>query len=261
MDVCLQYGRPRAADAPGVHPAGRAARIPPMTLALWGPPTFVLAFRHALAALRMDSPGTDPLKALQDRNRQLAVLLQAAARGDGRAFEQFYLATARGTLSAVRRIVGDAWAEDVLADCYFQAWRQAPEFDAARGSALGWLLALARSRALDRLRQETLRHGGAPGATAWEPDAAEAHPDPGPDALLESVQQRSALHDAIGTLSANERWVLGLAYFRDLTQAEIATRTGLPLGTVKSLMNRSQQKLRAALQPERTVADPATPAP
>ena len=249
---------------PAMHLRAATGRIGGMTTALaLGPPAaFVLAFRQLPAALRMEEPRVDPLLALQDRNRQLAGLLQASARGDGRAFEQFYLDTARVALSVVRRIIGDAWAEDVLADCYFQAWRQAGDFDAARGSPLGWLLALARSRALDRLRQEAVRHGGASGASAWEPDAADAHPDPGPDALLESVQQRGHLHRALQQLAPNERWVLGLAYFRDLTQAEIAARTGLPLGTVKSLMTRSQQKLRLALQPIRPVAaDPATPEP
>jgi len=184
------------------------------------------------------------------RDEHLAALLKAAAGGDARSFEAFYDATVRYAMAVVRRIAGDAHTEDVVADCYFQAWRDAARFDAERGSALTWLLTIARSRALDRMRQETLRHGGLSGAPAFDADAQAGEPGdaPGPDQLLESVQACSRLHAALAQLSANERWALGLAYFRDHTQSEIATLTGLPLGTVKSLINRAQHKLREALQ-------------
>jgi RNA polymerase sigma-70 factor (ECF subfamily) len=194
------------------------------------------------------APTTAHATASHASDARLAALVAAAARGDGRAFESFYEATARLALAVVRRIVGSAHAEDVLADCYFQAWREASRFDASRGSALAWLLTMARSRALDRLRQELLRHGGAAGAPALDAEAL-AGSAPGPDELLESTQAHSRLHAALAALSANERWVLGLAYFRDLRQPEIARATGLPLGTVKSLMTRAQHKLRARLAP------------
>jgi RNA polymerase sigma-70 factor (ECF subfamily) len=183
----------------------------------------------------------------QERDEQLAGLLRLAAGGDARAFELFYSGTVRCAMALVRRIVGDAYAEDVLSDSYFQAWRHASQYDPARGSAVTWLLTLTRSRALDRLRQETLRHGGITGAPAFEPGQEPAH-EAGPEQLLEGVQARSCLHAALAQLSATERWVLGLAYYRDLTQTEIASATGLPLGTVKSLASRAQRKLREALQ-------------
>ena len=189
----------------------------------------------------------DPSPSSQDEP-PLAALLHAAARGDARAFEQFYGATCRQALAVVRRITGTAFAEDVLSDCYFQAWRDAARFDAARGDAIAWLLTIARSRALDRMRKEALRHGGLSGAPESDPASCEDAQAPGPDALLQGVQERSRLHAALAALSANERWVLGLAYYRDFTQAEIAGITQLPLGTVKSLMTRAQHKLREALQ-------------
>src|SRR6185369_5481191 len=159
---------------------------------------------------------------------QLAGLLRAAAGGDGGAFESFYSSTARYAMAVVRRIAGDVHAEDVLSDCYFQAWRNAKQFDSARGSALAWLLTMARSRALDRLRQETLRHGGLSGAPEFDPDSGEPGQDAGPQQLLESVEAGSRVHAALSQLSPNERWVLGLAYFREHTQTEIASLTGLP---------------------------------
>jgi RNA polymerase sigma-70 factor, ECF subfamily len=195
----------------------------------------------------MHEPAIDALVSNAARDERLAALLRAAAEGDGRAFESFYNGTARQAMAVVRRIVGDAHAEDVLADCYFQAWRNAKQFDAARGSPLAWLLTMARSRALDRLRQEALRHGGLAGAPEHDADSGEAA-QCGPEQLLESLESRSRLHRALAQLSANERWVLGLAFFRDHTQSEIAALTGLPLGTVKSLINRAQHKLRETLQ-------------
>jgi RNA polymerase sigma-70 factor, ECF subfamily len=224
-----------------------------MDAAVGAAPSFVLACllpaaQPAPRAARMPTPSPDTELADSLRAQQLAQWLQAAAGGDGRAFENFYDATSRLAFAVVRRVVGEAYAEDVLADTYFQAWRAAAQFDTARGSALAWLLTIARSRALDRLRQETLRHGGATGAPDYQPDAQTRCPDLGPDELLESMQARGRLYDALRELSANERWVLGLAYFRDLTQVEIGKVTGMPLGTVKSLMTRSQHKLREALQ-------------
>jgi len=229
-----------------MHPASPPARkYPMMSLALRVPPplTFVLAFRSSMQEHAIDLPGSTAA-----RDEQWAALLQAAAGGDARAFEAFYDATVRYAMAVVRRIAGDGHAEDVVADCYFQAWRNAGQFDAGRGSALTWLLTMARSRALDRLRQETLRHGGLAGAPEFDADESQPTLDPGPDQLLESVEACTRLHTALSQLSANERWVLGLAYFRDRTQSEIATLTGLPLGTVKSLITRAQHKLRETLQ-------------
>lgn len=234
-----------------MHPVGRAGRTEPMDATAGCSASFVLAFRQPAAApfpraRPMQTPAHDADLAERVRQQQLAQWLRAAAGGDARAFEHFYEATSRQAFAVVRRIAGDNHAEDVLADAYFQAWRSAAQFDPARGTALTWLLTLARSRALDRVRQETLRHGGTLGTPAHDGEQ-ERCPRPGPDELLESVEAHTRLHCALRDLSANERWVLGLAYFRDLTQTQIAAETGLPLGTVKSLMTRSQHKLRDAL--------------
>jgi len=223
--------------------------------------TFVLALRRAFApvpgrarirptiARTMQEPSTGTPTLPAPPEPELAALLASAAGGNARAFEQFYDATARHAMAVVRRVAGDAYAEDVLSDCYFQAWRNAAQFDPARGSALAWLLTMARSRALDRMRQETLRHGGLSGAPEFDADAEQAAHDLGPEALLETTQSHSRVHAALAQLSANERWVLGLAFFRDCTQSEIAALTGMPLGTVKSLITRAQHKMRESLTP------------
>lgn len=228
------------------------------------PATFVLALQQAatvhpvrgttrpITTTGMQEPIPDSSASHAARDEQLALLIADSAGGDGRAFERFYNLTVRYAMAVARRIAGPALAEDVLSDSYFQAWQHAQRFDAARGSALTWLLTITRSRALDRVRQEALRHGGLGGPPEFDAGTIETSTDPGPEALLDSLQARTRLAGALSRLSPNERWVLGLAYFRDCTQTEIAALTGMPLGTVKSLVTRAQHKLREALE-DRTV--------
>ncbi len=200
-----------------------------------------------LADEAVDKLNVDVCDADKARNRELATFIAAAATGDARAFEMFYERSIHFTTGIARRIVGNNFLEDVLSDAYFQAWRDASRFDASRGNAMSWIITITRSRALDRLRQENVRHGGMSGAPEAVADDAADEFTPGPDSLLEQLQSASALHRAMATLSVNERWCLALAYYREHSHPEIAAFTGLPLGTVKSLINRSQQKLRELL--------------
>lgn len=182
------------------------------------------------------------------RDVELAGLLRAASLGGAGAFETFYERTIGYAHALARRMVKPDDREDVLADAFFQVWREAGRFDPARGSAVTWLLTLVRSRALDLLRHQ---RAGVPVESADElPDRASDLP--GPDELLALARAGSRLHTAMSTLAPNERWVLGLAFFRDLTHQQIADNTALPLGTVKSLILRSQLKLREQLGTERT---------
>jgi RNA polymerase sigma-70 factor (ECF subfamily) len=146
--------------------------------------------------------------------------------------------------------------EDVVADGYFQAWRGAADFDARRGSPVTWLLTIVRSRALD-----LMRHRKASPEVAGADPASDATPAdfPGPAELLDGVQTRSRLHAALSALSAQERSVLCLAYYREMTHREVSLEIGLPLGTVKSLILRAQAKLRAQLVEPDASPSPATP--
>jgi RNA polymerase sigma-70 factor (ECF subfamily) len=179
------------------------------------------------------------------RDRELAEWLRAAAAGDHAAFERFYDATLGYAHAVARRMLRPADLEDLLADAYFQAWREAPRFDAGRGSPVTWLLTLVRSRCLD-----LLRHQRASPEVASDDGGHDERPshEPGPDQLLDAIESGTRLHAALAALSAHERWVLGLAYWRELTHREICEVTALPLGTVKSLILRAQAKLREQLK-------------
>jgi RNA polymerase sigma-70 factor, ECF subfamily len=198
------------------------------------------------AATRANVAADAALAARAERNDALAVLLRCAAAGDARAFEGFYDATVGYAHALLRRMLRPADVQDVLADAFFQAWREAPRFDASRGSAVTWLLTLARSRALDLLRHQR----ASPEVEAGDDTPEAPAPTPGPDDLLASMQTDTRLRAALAGLSSNERWVLGLAYYRDLSHREISAETGLPLGTVKSLILRAQGKLREQLATE-----------
>lgn len=174
------------------------------------------------------------------RDEQLACLLLRTAKGDQQAFAQFYDATAGYAQALARRMASAADLEDVLADAYLQVWRKAGSFDAARGSAVTWLLLIVRSRALDLLRK--------PREEQLDEDTPDVPADDaGPPDLLETTQANATLHAALAQLGAKERWALSLAYYRDMSHAQIAAHTGMPLGTVKSLINRAQEKLRALM--------------
>jgi len=196
----------------------------------------------ANAAAAMPEPAVDPQR--RARDERLAALLQRSAAGDAQAFAAFYDASVVHARTLARRILRDAELDDVLADAFFQAWRDAARFDAARGSAMAWLLTIVRTRALDLLRQRQLRGHGAEAEPA---DAASD--DPGPPDLLAQSQAGTQLHAALERLSQQERWLLGLAYYRDHSHVQIAAATALPLGTVKSVLLRAQHKLRALLEP------------
>jgi RNA polymerase sigma-70 factor (ECF subfamily) len=138
-------------------------------------------------------------------------------------------------------------AEDVVEETFWQAWRQAGRFEPSRGAVQTWLLTIARSRALDRvrslnrLREEPLDadDGGVPAQQATERD-------PGMDA--EASERRTIVLAALAELPLEQRQALELGYFRGLSQSEIAERTGQPLGTVKTRMRLAMQKLRGRLQ-------------
>ncbi len=213
-----------------------------------------------VAARPPDSPASAEARARAGRDTHLATLLAAAAGGDAGAFEAFYEATFAYARTVARRLLRDsAEIEDLLADCYFEAWRSAGRFDHARGSPVTWLLMLVRSRGLDALRAAAARPDRAAGEGATrlpgghhEGDAAEKPevadgPDTDPAERLWRRESGAALNAALAGLTAPERWVLGLAYLRELSHAEIARCTGMPLGTVKSHALRAQNKLRAWL--------------
>jgi len=167
------------------------------------------------------------------------------ARGDRDALADVYDRHARLLYSLALRIVRQAAdAEDVLQDVFAQVWRQAARYDVGRGTVIGWLVTLTRSRALDRLRRGRVRpQPAADDALAREvPDSS-----PGVDLALVSEEQAAAVRAALEALPENQRVPLELAYYEGLSQSEIAVKLDVPLGTIKTRMRQALVRLRDAV--------------
>ncbi len=175
------------------------------------------------------------------------VLRQMAAR-DEAALGEFYDRWNPLVHAVVLRIVRQREdVEDVVEEVFWQAWRQADRYETTRGSVQTWLLTIARSRALDRVRSlNRLREDPIEGEDGEFVSQLASAGDPAMDA--ESRERRAIVIAALETLPAEQRQVLEMGYFGGYSQSEIAERTGQPLGTIKTRMRLAMQKLRDRLQ-------------
>jgi RNA polymerase sigma-70 factor (ECF subfamily) len=176
-----------------------------------------------------------------------AELMRRVQRDDGEAFRALYerhAPTVLGVALAITR--SGRLAEETVQDSFLTAWRSRAAYETARGSVAGWLLAITRSRALDALRRVN-RHD-----RPWEPLADHDIADPraeSPDVHAARGEDQRALRAALTALPSEQATALALAYFGDLTHAEIAAHLGLPLGTVKGRIRLGLRRLSAELAP------------
>lgn len=181
---------------------------------------------------------------MNDSDRDRACL-ERLRQGDTHALEELYDRYADLLYSIAIRIVrGAPEAEEVVQETWVQAWRKAASFDSDRGSVGAWLVTIARSRALDRLRSmgSRLRAETAAGAELLAETAMPSSADASAHA---SHQQLSAtVVGALAQLGEQQRRVLELAYFSGLSQTEIATQLDTPLGTIKSWTRQALMRLR-----------------
>jgi RNA polymerase sigma-70 factor (ECF subfamily) len=174
------------------------------------------------------------------------LLVGRLASGDLDAAGELYDRHAGRILALARRILRDEGdAEDIVQEVFSQAWRTATRYEAGRGSVAGWLLMIARTRAIDRLR------------------ARQARPDTTADVLLETMpgntpapsdqaianEQYALIRQGLVALPVEQRTALELAYFEGLSQSEIAERLAAPLGTIKTRIRTALTTLRRSLRP------------
>lgn len=173
-----------------------------------------------------------------------ADLLRACARGERAALARLYQATAPQLFGLALRILRRRdLAEEVLQEAFLAAWRQSGRFDEARGTAMAWLATIVRNRALDQLRR-----GGR--EQPLEPVAIEAwaDPDPGPAERASDSEEGRRLRACLEELEEGPRRSLLHAYYDGMTLEEVAGRLATPIGTVKSWVRRSLQRLRRCLE-------------
>ena len=194
----------------------------------------------------MNGPTGPTVPTEQDAARgQLVAALARIASGDRAALQLVYRDTAAKLFGVCLRILRDhGEAEEVLQEVYITVWRRAATFDPGRASPITWLVAIARNRAIDRLRSTAK-------ARAMQPieDALDiGDPSPGALAQVEMSQEHRRLIDCLDDLEPRHADAIRAAFLDGATYEELANRLGVPLGTMKSWIRRSLIRLRECLE-------------
>jgi len=177
-------------------------------------------------------------------------LMTRVGRGDARALEEIFDRHAGVIKSVIFKIIhNEAEAEDVLMEVFFEAWNNAAKYSAEKGKALGWLVTMARRRGIDRLRKRQSY------SRATERLQAEVEHDPeawisghDPEDGTERADIRAFIRARMAELPAFQREAIEYAFFKGMSQREIAAHTGIPLGTIKTRIELGLKKLSLSLE-------------
>lgn len=180
--------------------------------------------------------------------------MRSIGRQEVGAFEALYDRYSRLVFSTAYRVLSDVHsAEDVVQDVFVRLWRNPDRYVEERGKFLGWLLSVTRNRAIDEVRSRRRRPLSE--SQIGDPDSGSSISDETPSeaaasalATAEMVDQRAMVKRALADLPKEQRMAIELAYYKGLTQAEIAEALQTPLGTVKTRIRLGMQKLRVALE-------------
>ena len=176
-----------------------------------------------------------------------SLLVMRIATGDSGALSDFYDEANRYVHAIALRILRDPdEAEEITLDVFQQVWRLAGSYNPDRCAVTSWLGMMARSRSLDRWRSiQSRRRLIAP----EQPEGVEhVSPADGPETLVATSQQQQRLRHALRVLPDEQREMIALAFWEGLSHSEVATRTGVPLGTVKTRIRLGMLKLREELE-------------
>jgi len=189
------------------------------------------------------TPDETPLPSLSD-----AELVEAIATGDQDALSELFDRFG-GTLQglATRILHNPEDAEEVLQEVFVHAWNHADRYDPSRSSVSTWLVMIARSRAIDRLRSRKVSDRT---TTELQREKSNEHTSPAGVANVLEEERRKRVREELGHLPPEQRQVLDLAFYGGMSQSEIARTTGIPLGTVKTRTLLAMKKLRKALGDE-----------
>jgi RNA polymerase sigma factor (sigma-70 family) len=187
----------------------------------------------------------DESTATLDRSGSAAVaaLIGAVARGEKSALAEVYSRTSAKMYGIALRLLGnEGEAEDVIQDVYLNVWRKADLFDSAKASPITWLAVMTRNRAIDRLRRRRGDTVGIEAADDIADDSADAFD------IAASAQDGARLHHCLEELDERPRAMIRSAFIDGASYPELATREGVPLGTMKSWIRRGLQKLKGCLE-------------
>jgi RNA polymerase sigma-70 factor, ECF subfamily len=181
------------------------------------------------------------MQTVEETRADIGLLNRIVAR-DSSAVGELYDRHGRLLYGLILRVLRDRGeAEEVLQEVFVQVWMRAETYNVALGSPAAWLVRIARNRAIDRLRANSVRTR-----------TVEATPQPppveSPEARAAMNEQQRAVARALDALPPEQRQLIECAYFQGLTQSELAERFGLPLGTVKTRVRTGMMTLKRELQ-------------
>lgn len=176
----------------------------------------------------------------------------AFAAGHDHALKMAYDALGGIVFGLCRRALPSHQAEEVTQDVFVSAWRKRDQFDPTKGTLAAWLVGITKRRIIDHVRSER-RHADRRADLASDVGPTPSGTHTGSELTVEPTQldtiaDQMIVADALRTLSERPRQVIELAYIHDLTHQEIAERTGIPLGTVKSDIRRGLESIRGHLE-------------
>jgi RNA polymerase sigma-70 factor, ECF subfamily len=172
---------------------------------------------------------------------EITGLLSAVAKGDAAAFERLYGATCAKLYGVVLRILRrHELAADVMEETYLQIWRTAAKFDPTLASPIGWMVAIARARAIDVARRPDVV------ADDSEPEIAESE-SPGALPRRELTDELKRLLTCIGRLEPDRQRMLLLAYYGAFTREQLATKLEMPANLLKASLRRSLFEIEQCL--------------
>jgi RNA polymerase sigma-70 factor, ECF subfamily len=175
-------------------------------------------------------------------------LLLRVEGGDDRAFRELFARYAAVAHALAFRLVRQAQvAEEIVQEAFLAVWRNPERYDRTRGSVRAWLLGTVHHRAVDAVRREQAQRRRAEQAASL---GHAVQDDPVDDVLaaIDLPRDRRLVRRALTELPVEQRNVIRAMYFDGLSQSQIAERTGLPLGTVKSRTLLGMRRLRASLE-------------
>jgi RNA polymerase sigma-70 factor (ECF subfamily) len=180
--------------------------------------------------------------AADERQRLIDALLRVR-EGSQPALAEVYKRTSAKLFGICLRILGDrSEAEDALQEVYVNVWRKAGSYDPGRASPISWLAAMARNRSIDRIRSSGRRNQEPIELASEIADTSASAPE-----LIEQGQESARLQNCLGELEQRQRQAIRAAFFDGHTYSELAERSEVPLGTMKSWVRRGLLRLKECL--------------
>lgn len=197
----------------------------------------------------MSQPTLSPLTFAVSPETSDEALMLAVQNRVGTGLEELYRRHASLIRAVIYRAVHhDADADDVLQEVFIEIWERSPSYTPEKGRPLGWMITLARRRAIDRIRRNQSLQRTANRVELEYSTASETRSRNHAEEEMQSAETRAVIAEILKRLPDNQRQAIELAFFKGLSQRQIAAATGIPAGTIKTRLQLALAKIERALK-------------